>query len=101
MKKCSLSPSSFPQTSEEGLPQSPPQRHFRLSGLEMNELERLLIDNTDVNRDSQYIPKGTDFSEQTDEILAEIEWKLNHRPRKSLAYRTPLEYCKQLFEFDF
>ena len=33
--------------------------------------------------------------------LAEIEWKLNHRPRKSLGYRTPLEYCKQLFNFDF
>ena len=33
--------------------------------------------------------------------LAEIEWKLNHRPRKSLGYRMPLEYCKQLFNFDF
>ena len=41
----------------------------------------------------QYIPKGTDFSELTDEMLAEIEWKLNHRPRKSLDYRIPLEYC--------
>ena len=49
----------------------------------------------------QYIPKGTDFSELTDEMLAEIEWKLNHRPRKSLGYRTPLEYCKQLCNFDF
>ena len=46
-------------------------------------------------------PKGTDFSELTDEMLAEIEWKLNHRPRKSLGYRTPLEYCKQLFNFNF
>ena len=33
--------------------------------------------------------------------IEEIEWKLNHRPRKSLGYRTPLEYCKQLFSFDF
>ncbi len=49
----------------------------------------------------QYIPKGTDFSKLTVEMLAEIEWKLNHRPRKSLGYRTPLEYCKQLFNFDF
>ena len=49
----------------------------------------------------QYIPKGTDFSKLTDEMLAEIEWKLNHRPRKSLGYRTPSEYCKQLFNFDF
>ena len=45
--------------------------------------------------------KGTDFSELTDEMLAEIEWKHNHRPRKSLGYRTPLEYCKQLFIIDF
>ena len=37
----------------------------------------------------------------TIEMLAEIEWKLNHRPRKSLGYRTPLEYSKQLFNFDF
>ena len=49
----------------------------------------------------QYIPKGTDFSELTDEMLAEIEWKLNHRLRKLLGYWTPLEYCKQLFNFDF
>ena len=49
----------------------------------------------------QYIPKGADFSELTDEMLAEIEWKLNHRPRKSLGYRTLLEYCKQLFNFGF
>ena len=49
----------------------------------------------------QYIPKGMDFSKLTDDMLAEIEWKLNHRPRKSLGYRTPLEYCQQLFNFDF
>ena len=36
-----------------------------------------------------------------DKMLAEIGWKLNHRPRKSLGYRTPLEYCKQLFNFVF
>ena len=47
------------------------------------------------------VSTGTDFSELTDERLAEIEWKLNHRPRKSLGYRTPLEYCNQLFKFDF
>ncbi len=33
----------------------------------------------------QYIPKGTDFKELTDEKIAEIEWKLNNRPRKSLG----------------
>ena len=37
----------------------------------------------------QYIPKGADFSKLTDEMLAEIEWKLiKHRPRKSRGYRT-------------
>lgn len=49
----------------------------------------------------QYIPKGTDFSNITDEMLSEIEWKLNNRPRKSLGYMTPLEYCKTMFNFDF
>ena len=47
------------------------------------------------------VSTGSDFSELTDEMLAEIEWKLNHRPRKSLGYRTLLEYCKQLFNFNF
>ena len=31
----------------------------------------------------------------------EIEWKLNYRPRKSLSYRTLLEYYKQFINFDF
>ena len=44
---------------------------------------------------------GTDFSKLTDEMFAKIEWKLNHRPRKSLGYRTPPEYCKQLFTLTF
>ena len=47
------------------------------------------------------VSTGSDFSKLTDEMLAEIEWKLNYWPRKSLGYRTPLEYCKQLFNFDF
>ena len=33
--------------------------------------------------------------------IAEKEWKLNHRPRKSLGYLTPLEYFKKLYNFDF
>lgn len=49
----------------------------------------------------QYIPKGADFSELTDEMIAEIEWKLNNRPRKSLGYLTPIEYCKLIFNFEF
>ena len=47
------------------------------------------------------VSTGSDFSKLTDEMLAEIEWKHNHRPRKSLGYRTPLEYCKHLFIFSF
>lgn len=49
----------------------------------------------------QYIPKGSDFEELTDEYVAEVEWKLNHRPRKSLGYLTPLEYFKKMYNFDF
>lgn len=47
----------------------------------------------------QYIPKGADFSTLTDEFIAEVEWKLNNRPRKSLGYLTPLEYFKKMFNF--
>ena len=71
------------------------RRHYRKFTDEMKRTVRRFIIY------GQYIPKGTDFSELTDEMLAEIEWKLNHRPRKSLGYRTLLEYCKQLFNFDF
>ena len=48
----------------------------------------------------QYIPKGTDFEDLTDEYIAEVEWKLNHRPRKSLGYLRPLEYFKKVYKFD-
>lgn len=48
----------------------------------------------------QYIPKGTDFEDLTDEYIAEVEWKLNHRPRKSLGYLRPLEYFKKIYKFD-
>ena len=47
----------------------------------------------------QYIPKGTDFSTLTDELIAEVEWKLNNRPRKSFGYLTPLEYFKEMYNF--
>lgn len=49
----------------------------------------------------QYIPKESDFDLYSDEYIAEVEWKLNHRPRKSLGYLTPLEYFKKLYNFDF
>ncbi len=47
----------------------------------------------------QYIPKGTDFSTLTDEFVAEVERKLNNRPRKSLGYLTPLEYFQKMYNF--
>ena len=49
----------------------------------------------------QYIPKGSDFDLYSEEHITEIEWKLNHRPRKSLGYLTPLDYFKKLYNFDF
>ena len=39
----------------------------------------------------QCIPKGTDFSEITDEFVTWVENKLSNRPRKRLGYLTPNE----------
>jgi len=39
----------------------------------------------------QYIPKSTDLSKVSDELLERIEELLNHRPRKVLDYKTPSE----------
>lgn len=39
----------------------------------------------------QYIPKGTDISEITDEFVSWVETKLNNRSRKRLGYLTPNE----------
>ena len=39
----------------------------------------------------QYFPKGTDFTKVTDKDLAIAVKKLNHRPRKCLYYRSPIE----------
>ena len=38
-----------------------------------------------------YLPKGTDFATVSDERLAEIERRINSRPRKTLGWRTPYE----------
>lgn len=50
----------------------------------------------------QYFPKGTDFSEVTDEEVFEVQGKLNNRPRKTLGWKTPrevyTEYLEQLQE---
>jgi len=39
----------------------------------------------------QYLPKSTDLSKVSDELLERIEWLLNYCPRKVLAYKTPFE----------
>lgn len=38
-----------------------------------------------------YLPKGTDFSKISDELIAQIESLINNRPRKCLGFKTPLE----------
>ena len=43
----------------------------------------------------QYLPKGTNFKNITDDDLAIIVKKLNHRPRKCLSYQTPNEVIHQ------
>jgi IS30 family transposase len=39
----------------------------------------------------QYFPKGTDFRKVTQQNLALVVKKLNHRPRKCLSYQSPHE----------
>jgi transposase, IS30 family len=44
----------------------------------------------------QYIPKGAKISEYTDAEIKQIEIKLNHRPRKSLNYKSPNQVLAHL-----
>ena len=45
----------------------------------------------------QYIPKGTDFDDITDEQIKQIQYKINRRPRKKLGFSSPkVEFFKQL-----
>lgn len=46
----------------------------------------------------EYFPKGTNFSEVTDEEVREVYDEINKRPRKCLGYLTPYEvhYSKTL-----
>ena len=39
----------------------------------------------------QYFPKGTDFTQVSDDEVNDAVYKLNHRPRKCLQYKTPHE----------
>ena len=43
----------------------------------------------------QYIRKGSDLNDYTNEYIAEITHRLNHRPRKRLGFRSPSEVLWQ------
>jgi len=45
-----------------------------------------------------YFPKGTDFTEVTDEEVAEMQRQLNGRPRETLGWMTPAEAYAKLLE---
>lgn len=45
----------------------------------------------------QYIPKGTDFNDITDEFIHSVQLKINRRPREKLNFSTPKdEFFKHL-----
>ena len=44
----------------------------------------------------QYFPKLMDLSKIPEELIEEVEHRLNHRPRKSLDYKTPAEVFQEL-----
>ncbi len=46
----------------------------------------------------QYFPKGSSFQNITPARIQEVEDKLNHRPRKTLGWRTPYEVFYGLYE---
>ncbi|MCF6189903.1 MAG: IS30 family transposase, partial [Cocleimonas sp.] len=39
----------------------------------------------------RFFPKGCNFHEIDDNLIQRVVSQLNHRPRKSLKYRTPYE----------
>lgn len=47
----------------------------------------------------RYVRKGSDISRVSDERIQEIQDKLNARPRKCLAYRTPAEVMREHDQF--
>ncbi len=44
----------------------------------------------------QYFPKGTDLSVYSQEDLDYVEWEMNDRPRKRLAFAKPAEVIEEL-----
>ena len=45
----------------------------------------------------QYFPKGSDFSHLSDSDIGLVTDRLNHRPRKVLAFKTPFEVFNNQF----
>lgn len=45
----------------------------------------------------QYFPKGTDFTILTDVQVADVERRLNNRPRKILNFKTPTEVFESFY----
>ncbi|WP_406947864.1 transposase, partial [Psychrobacter faecalis] len=39
----------------------------------------------------EYLPKGCDFRQVSDNEIQDIENKLNNRPRKRLGFKTPMQ----------
>ena len=46
----------------------------------------------------QYLPKGTDLSQITQEQLDAITFQMNNRPRKVLGFRSPLEVYGEIID---
>lgn len=44
----------------------------------------------------EFFPKGTNFSEVTDEEVARVQWLLNNRPRKVLGWKFPSEVLQEV-----
>ncbi len=43
----------------------------------------------------QYVPKGTDFQDVTQEYLHYVQHKLNNRPRKKIGFLSPIEFLSK------
>ena len=74
----------------------------KLTGKEAGPLAEMAIDALAPYKDMIHTitaDNGKEFAKHKD--IAEIERKLSQRARKSLGYRTPLEYFKELFNFAF
>ena len=74
----------------------------KLTGKEAGPLAEMAIDALAPYKDMIHTitaDNGKEFVRHKD--IAEIEWKLSQRPRKSVGYLTPLEYFKELFNFAF